>query len=158
MQAERRVAARLLTGGMLTGSPPSMIEKPLGVALIICDQVIVDKTTNKRTLVGIFNQIQARSFPCRQNYLAVFAQLTNGSGVLPVVLRCARQGIDEPLVEIEHSIDFPNPMATIEIEFLIEGLIFKQAGAHVFELVVDGEHVIESRFNVKTKTEEKPEQ
>lgn len=131
-----------------------MIEKPMGVALLVCDQVIVDKHTNKRTLVGIFNNIQARNFPCRQPHLAVFAQLTNGSGELPVVLKCARQDADAPIVEIEHSIDFPNPMAMIEIEFFIEGLSFKEPGPHVFELIVDGVHVIETRFIVQQKKEE----
>jgi hypothetical protein len=40
-----------------------MNEKPIGEALILCDQIITEAITNKKSLIGIFNFIAAPQFP-----------------------------------------------------------------------------------------------
>jgi len=47
---------------------------PLGLALVVCDQIIEDKLTHKKSLIGIFNQIATPSFPCRHARMAVLSR------------------------------------------------------------------------------------
>jgi hypothetical protein len=46
-------------------------EKPMGIALIICDQVIVDAKTHEKTLVATFNRITAPDFPCLHRRMSI---------------------------------------------------------------------------------------
>ncbi len=39
-------------------NPPT----PIGLAIVICDQIIEDKLTGKKSLIGIFNQIGNAEF------------------------------------------------------------------------------------------------
>src|SRR5436305_596684 len=54
--------------------------KPVPMAIVICDQIIEDRLTGKKTLVGLFNSIAARSFPCTHATMSVFVSLTEGRG------------------------------------------------------------------------------
>ena len=51
----------------MTGNPT-----PSGLAIVVCDQIIEDKATSKKSLIGIFNNIASQTFPCRHPALSVF--------------------------------------------------------------------------------------
>jgi hypothetical protein len=53
---------------------------PVLLAALVCDMVILDAMTGKGTVVGIFDVINAPSYPVRHDRLFVFCQLTNGRG------------------------------------------------------------------------------
>ena len=44
---------------------------PSGLAIVVCDQIIEDKATSKKSLIGIFNNIASPTFPCRHPQLSV---------------------------------------------------------------------------------------
>ena len=66
---------------------------PIGLAIVICDQIIEDKLTHKKSLIGIFNQIATPTFPCRHPRMAVFVSLTEGRGAYDVRLRMVHEEI-----------------------------------------------------------------
>ena len=63
---------------------------PSGVAIVVCDLIIEDKLTSKKSLIGIFNQIGAQSFPYRHPQICVFVSLTEGRGQCAARLRIAQ--------------------------------------------------------------------
>src|SRR3972149_6201829 len=44
-------------------------------AMLICDMTIREEVTGKTSLIGIFENIEARQFPVRQGLLCVYAKL-----------------------------------------------------------------------------------
>ena len=53
---------------------------PYPLAILLCDQIIVDDRSKKKTLVGIFDLIYARQFPAKHHSLSVYVRLTDAEG------------------------------------------------------------------------------
>jgi len=124
-------------------------EKPIGIALVICDRVITDATTQEKTLVSTFNQILTRSFPCVHPRLSIFVALTNGRGTSEAEIRCLNESDQDHLVfGMKGSIPFPDPNHVVEMNFQFNNVRFDKPGLHGVEFLCDGELVLQSRFQV----------
>ncbi len=124
-------------------------EKPIGVALIICDRVITDAQTNEKTLVSIFNRINARKFPCLHPRLAIYTAMTNGNGPVVTQIRCGNEdNEDKTVFEAKGTINFPGPNHVVEASFRINNVTFPKAGLHNIELLCQDELILERRFHV----------
>jgi hypothetical protein len=128
-------------------------EKPLGVAIIICDRVITEAQTNNKTLVSIFNTIHASIFPCRHERLSVFVALTNGHGQKKISLILKQITDSGVKLKLSGDVQFENPNAVIEMIFNMQNVIFTASGVYAFEVFADDDYIFESRFNVN-KTEQ----
>ena len=53
---------------------------PYPLAILLCDQIIVDERSKKKTLVGIFDSIYASQFPTKHQLLSVYVRLTDAEG------------------------------------------------------------------------------
>ena len=121
-------------------------ETPLGQALLICDQIITDAETNKKSLIGVFNNLRAITFPAQHPHMSVFAAMTNGNGKMNATLRCSVE--NHEVLNVSGEIEFPNPNQIIELVFNLKGMVFPRPGLYTFELLCDGEFIIEKRFQV----------
>src|SRR5688572_18248039 len=92
---------------------------PIPLAMLICDSVIEDKGSGKKSLIGLFNSITASQAPCTHGPLDVFLALTDGNGEYPVLLRCIRSDTEAPLIELPGKIKFLNPQGVLEIHYHI---------------------------------------
>src|SRR5216684_1838861 len=90
---------------------------PIGLAIVICDQIIEDKLTNKKSLIGIFNQIGTGHFPCRHPQVCVFVSLTEGQGQSTARLRIVHEETTQVVTEISGEIQFPDINAVVELNF-----------------------------------------
>ena len=121
---------------------------PSGLAIVICDQVIEDKLTNKKSIIGIFNNIHATTFPCRHPQLSVFVSLTEGRGDYTARLRIANQENDESVADMNGQIQFPDVHTVVELVFNLVGLVFPVPGLYAIEFYCDDALVLERRFHV----------
>ena len=121
---------------------------PIGLAIVICDQIIEDKLTNKKSLIGIFNQIGAGQFPCRHPRLAVFVSLTEGRGSSTARLRITHDESNQSVADINGQITFPDIHSVVELNFDLVGLTFPQPGLYSIEFYCDDALVLERRFHV----------
>jgi len=121
---------------------------PTGLAIVVCDQIIEDKLTNKKSLIGIFNQIGAGSFPCRHPHMAVFVSLTEGRGGCAARLRIAQEDAGTVVAELNGQIQFPDIHAVVELNFDLVGLTFPQPGLYSIEFYCDDALILERRFHV----------
>ncbi len=127
-----------------------MIDRPapIGLALVICDQIIEDKLTNKKSLIGIFNQIGAQTFPCRHPQFCVFVSLTDGRGESAARLRIVHDESEHVVAEVNGTIQFPDVHTVVELRFDLVGLAFPDPGAYAIEFYCDDALVLERRFRV----------
>jgi hypothetical protein len=121
---------------------------PLGLAIILCDQIIEDKATNKKSLIGIFNQIATPSFPCRHPQLAVFVSITEGRSNYQARLRIVHESTGHAVADINGQIQLPDVNAVAELNFTLVGLTFPQPGLYSIEFYCDDILVLERRFHL----------
>ena len=126
----------------------ALSENPIGVALVVCERVIIEEQTKNKTLVSIFNNISVRGFPCRHDRLCVYVALTNGQGDsnISLVLKLIEDG--SKVFSADGAVQFQDAQQTVEVIFAIRDFTFYKPGAYAFEVYADNEYVFESRFTV----------
>lgn len=110
--------------------------------------MIEDKGTGKTSLIGIFNGITTGTFPVQINEICVYAALTNGHGLAQMELRCARVNDDLQTFHTYGHISFRDPNTVVELVFRLRGVPFPAPGLYAFELLCEGQPLLEKRFNV----------
>ncbi|HUI08043.1 MAG TPA: hypothetical protein VL486_13675 [Verrucomicrobiae bacterium] len=121
---------------------------PTGLAIVICDQIIEDKFTGKKSLIGIFNQIGTQTFPCRHPQLCVFVSLTEGRGQCAARLRIIHDQSEHVVAEVNGNIQFSDVHVVVELNFNLVGLTFPEPGMYSIEFYCDDALILERRFNV----------
>jgi len=123
-----------------------MEEKPLGISLVLCDQIMTEIIGQKCTLVGVFSSLYAHTFPATLANLCVFAQMTNGRGRVNTSVRCIKADTMQLIGKQEVEAEFNDPTQVLEQKFVLRGLVFPQAGVYSIDVFCDEEQVMETRF------------
>ena len=126
------------------------ITKPHVLAMIVCDQVIIDIHTGKQSIIGSFAVVNAASFPANYPQMAVYVALTDGRGVTPLTLRLV--DVDEgqePVVERKLNIQFRDPRQICEMHSVFHNLVFRVPGEYRFQILCEGELLMERRLLVR---------
>lgn len=123
--------------------------KPMGLAILICDELIEDAKTKKKSLIGLFNVITSGSFPCTHPRIHVFISLTGGNGEYNIELRCLNESTGAMILAIPGKIKFASPNVVAEIDLNLGNVVFPMPGNHAFEFLCDGEMLFHRRFTVK---------
>lgn len=124
------------------------IAAPSLVSLLVCDQVIDDKLSNKKSAIGLFNSVLVPAVPTRIHQLAVMATLTEISGRTPLQLRLMRDEDNNVLMHTNGHVDAPNPLAMVDLVFAMQGVPIAKAGQYAFELLSRDELLGRRRFQV----------
>jgi hypothetical protein len=121
---------------------------PQVLALNVCDFIVVDPWTSKKTLIGLFSIIRAGQFPAFHPILSIHAALTNGRGVVILKLRIVdTEEVHPALLEMEQPIDFRDPRMVVDFYGSTErGIIFPSPGEYRVQLFADGELLSERRI------------
>ena len=98
-------------------------------------------TTRKHSLIGLFSRISTKSFPCTHPQLHVFISLTDGHGKASGQLRLVRKDVEAeapPQIQLSGMIEFPNPLAVVELVFNIANLSLPAPGRYSFDFYCNG--------------------
>lgn len=114
----------------MSGKQPSPVVK----AFLVCDQIIHDIQTGKKSVIGIFHEVRAARFPAVHPTLWIYSNLTNGHGRYQFEIRLLDSenkllgsGTPPPL-------DIPSPLQTIELAAQLRNVQLPEKGTYVFEL------------------------
>ena len=121
---------------------------PKSLGILICDSVIDDRETGKKTLVGIFNTIGVIKLPCVHPELHVFVSLTDGYGAYKAKLSCVNLDSGDKVFEIQGDIKFEDPNTIVDLNFALKGLVFHQLGIHDFDFYCDAQPIVSRKFTV----------
>ena len=121
---------------------------PILLSINVCDMVIRDELTKKVSLIGLFNTIKAGAFPTQHHLFHVYVALTNGHGQYHTSLSIVDVTDNNPIMSVEGSLDFVNPLQVLEINFGLQGLRFDKAGKYAFRVTCEGTFVGERSFTV----------
>lgn len=124
------------------------IALPTLVSLLICDQVIDDKLTNKKSAIGLFNAVLVPQMPATIHQIAIMASLTDITGRIQLQLRFVRDSDNEVLFQTHGPVEAPSPLATVDLVFTMQGVRIPAAGQYAYELHCGGEILSRRRFQV----------
>ncbi|MHC4779911.1 MAG: DUF6941 family protein [Planctomycetota bacterium] len=122
---------------------------PSCLAIVLCDYVIEDKATNNKSLIGLFNRVNASAFPCQHPRMVIFISLTDGRGETTLEVFLERAEDRAEVFKAEGKVDFKDPNHVIDIVFDLRGVTFKGAGTHFVGIrTVEGRLLGERKFQV----------
>ena len=121
--------------------------KPSIHAFLICDTIIIDSLTGKKSLIGTFTHLWAKTFPCQHHQVGVYFSLTDAEGTYSFDIQLVYLNEDKivgkgslPPVEI------PNRLATQDFGANIPSLVFPGPGKYEFRLYAN-EHCIAQKYS-----------
>jgi len=116
----------------------SYSELPIGLALLVCDTVIEDRRTLKKSLVGLFSQINVGHLPYVHPGLFLFVSLTGGTGEYPCEILCEHVDSAEKVFALTCKVAFKSPYDVAELVFALRSLRFTQPGRYWIKVLVEG--------------------
>jgi len=136
-----------------TTAPPH----PAINAMLICDQALVEESTAKSTLVGVFETINAFQFPARHGPCCVYAKVTDAEGQYRIRLDLVRLEDLSVLGQGQFNATFGNRMSSAELVFQLYGLTFPEPGRYEFRLYANNRWMGSKALNVVRAPEPKPQ-
>jgi hypothetical protein len=112
-------------------------ETPLGLSLLMCDTIIEDKHTGKKTLVGLFDRVHARRFPCVHPYMCVFVSLTGARGRFPCEVVCRHQDSHTVALSAKGEVTMRDPRQVVDLVFRLSGVTFPKPEMYWLNFVID---------------------
>lgn len=130
---------------------PTSAAVPTLISLLICDQVIDDKLTNKKSAIGLFNTVLVSGVPTVVQQMAVLATLTELTRPARLELRMMRDADDSVLFSTmtPDVVQAPDPLAMVDLVFNLQGVQIAAAGQYAIELLCRSELLGRRRFQVQ---------
>jgi hypothetical protein len=125
------------------------IAKPSVQAFLVCDQVIEDSLTKKKSLVGIFTHLQAGAFPFQHQHLALYFCLTDAEGTYQFEIDLVYLNGEQLVCRATlPNIVIADRLQSCDFGLNIPVLIFPSPGRYEFRLKMDGHLIAQKDFNV----------
>jgi hypothetical protein len=115
----------------------SLSEMPIGLALISCDTVIEDRRSGKKSLIGLFGQLNVRKLPYIHPSMSLFVSMTGGTGEHACEVLCSSAGQKNPVFSVKGKIKFDHPQQVIDMVFQLQSIRFPQADTYWIKVIVD---------------------
>ncbi len=114
---------------------------PIPMAFLICDQVITDETTKKKTVVGIFDRIWVGKFPTIHHPIAVYVRFFDAEGTFEVKVQYVRVTDENVLAEAKMTMNVPQRKAVGEFSIAFPPIPIPEPGEYEFRLWLNNRYV-----------------
>lgn len=115
--------------------------KPVVNAMLVCDKVITEAGTNKKSLIGVFENINAYKFPCIHHFLTVYVKLTDANGRYTFCLELVdlERNVIIGKGEMPKEVEIDNPLTIHDLVFNLSSLKFEHPGKYEFRIFANDE-------------------
>ncbi len=124
------------------------LETPMGLALVLCDTIIEDRATGKKSLIGLFDRLGSSQFPCMHPHLSILVSLTSGKGKYPCEILCTHVDGDKAFGG-KGEIELKSPHQVVDIAFNFHGVRFPKPGIYNLQFLCDGFPVMTRRLFIE---------
>lgn len=137
---------------------PTTSVPPYPLAMVVCDMIWRDSATGKSYLMGLFSNIRLAEFPSVFPMVAVHVALTDGHGKQKIRLRLVDVNEErEALFDRDGEVEFPDPMAVVELNIFVGSIRFEHAGEYRFQLYGGQALLMERRVFVVESSKRSPQ-
>ena len=130
-------------------------EMPMGLSLLVCDTIIEDRLTTKKSLVGLFDRVQVSNLPCIHPEMCVFIALTGGHGTYPCEVVCKHTDGKTMAFYAKGTVEFKDPCQVVDLVFRMKNVRFQKEGTYWLNFIADGVPVMMRQITI-TKHQSKP--
>lgn len=123
--------------------------KPSIQAFLVCDQVIEDSATKKKSLIGLFTHLQAINFPFQHQQMGLYFCLTDAEGTHQFEIDLIYLN-DEQLVfrAAFPPIAIGDRLQVSDFGINMPSLVFPAPGRYEFRLRMEGHLIAQKDFTV----------
>jgi hypothetical protein len=122
---------------------------PSVVAMLLCDQVITEMGTNKKSLVGVFDNYFSLSFPVLLPRIAIYAKLADACGNYLFKLRVVKLKDEMVIAEVGIQAKIPDTTQYSELALNLQGFPIPEPGKYEFQLYAEDEYLHRITMNVE---------
>lgn len=122
---------------------------PTLLAFLVCETVIHDAETQKKTLVGIFDRVLSPTAPVQIGALGLYAKLVEGSGKYTFRIRMVNLKDESQVMDMSTPANWTVPEAPLEFGVNIRGLPIQAFGTYEFQLYANEVYLGRAVFNVE---------
>ena len=123
--------------------------RPEVKAFLLCDYVLHEAGSNKKSLIGIFEQVNSPRFPFRHGRMSVYANLADAHGSYELTLRLVRLQDGKILLEAKGMrVQVADPLQVSELGVNLEGIVFEEPGKYEFVLYANEQFLQSKPFRV----------
>jgi hypothetical protein len=119
---------------------------PIPMAFLICDQVITDETSKKKTLVGVFDHIMVKQFPARHGPVSLYARLFDSEGTHECKVEYLRMDTQEILGNATGQIQVNSRNKSFEFALNLPAIEIPEPGEYEFQLFLDNRLIHRARL------------
>lgn len=120
---------------------------PTLLAFLVCDSVIHDAQTKKKTLVGIFSQLISDQVPTGAN-VGLYGKLAEGSGQYKLMIRLVHLKDEKLVMEASFDANWAVPDQPLELGINLRGLSIPDFGQYEFQLFANDVYLGRAVFRV----------
>ena len=125
------------------------VPKPSVQAFLVCDCVIEDSFTKKKSLIGIFTHLQTLTFPFQHPQLGLYFCMTDADGAYHFDIDLVYVNSDRLVCQASlPQIFIGDRLQISDFGINIPALIFPAPGRYEFRLRMDGHVIAQKDFNV----------
>lgn len=123
--------------------------KPSVQAFLVCDQVIEDSLTKKKSLIGIFTHLQAMTFPFQHQHMGLYFCLTDAEGTYHFDIDLVHLNNEQLVCRATlPDITITDRLQISDFGINIPSLIFPVPGRYELRLNMEGRLIAQKDFNV----------
>ncbi len=114
------------------GTPPV----PSVLAMLLCDQIIIDAQTQKKSLIGIFDKFNAVAFPASAN-TAVYVKLADAEGAYDFKIRVVNLRDETLIADVSARGTVQTRLEPADVAVHLLGFMVPEPGKYEFQLFVN---------------------
>jgi hypothetical protein len=119
-------------------------------AILLCNQVILDRFTNTTSIIGLIDQFNLRAFPANIRPMTAFLQLTSGIGKYGLVVEIHDLQRDVIVGRgMDMAVDFPDRLTKVNVIIGIPPLPMNHEGLCDVVVKADGQEIDRQQFAAK---------
>ena len=123
--------------------------KPSIQAFLVCDHVIEDTVTKKKSLIGLFTHLQAVTFPFQHQQMGLYLCLTDAEGTYQFDIDLIYLNTEQHVCRATlPPITIADRLQISDFGINIPSLIFPAPGRYEFRLRMEGHLIAQKDFNV----------
>lgn len=125
------------------------VPKPSIQAFLVCDCIIEDSLTKKKSLIGIFTHLQGPTFPFQHQQLGLYFCMTDAEGPYHFDIDLVYVNSDQLICRASlPNIIIADRLQISDFGINIPALLFPTPGRYEFRLRMEGHVIAQKDFNV----------
>ena len=131
----------------------SSLPTPVPIAFLLCDQISVDQTTKKKTIVGIFDRMWVGRFPTNYRPASLFARMIDCEGEYAVRVEYVQVSTQAVLGQAEGVARSSSRHAYTDVVLSWPVIPIPEPGEYEFRLWMNNKFINSIRFTARPRTE-----